>query len=63
MLVAWGCEKADDHNLPVYLEATPQGVAIYKKHDFTEVDRFRLNIDKWKKVDVFHECMIRAARS
>jgi hypothetical protein len=39
-LIKWGCDLADEKNLPTYLEATPAGYPVYKKQGFADIDTF-----------------------
>lgn len=62
MLVAWGCERADDNHLPTYVEATPIAQGVYTRHGFVKVDQLRMSLDKWKQGDFCNACMIRPAK-
>lgn len=44
MLVTWGIERADDLQIPCYLEATPAARNVYLRLGFTEVDQLKLEI-------------------
>lgn len=37
-LLAWGLAEADRRHVAMCLEATPDGLALYKKHGFKEVE-------------------------
>lgn len=39
-MIKWGCDLADEKNLPTYLEATPAGYPVYKKQGFADIDTF-----------------------
>ena len=38
-LLAWGMERADEEDRPIYLSASAQGLGAYKKSGFVEVGR------------------------
>jgi hypothetical protein len=42
MLIQWGCEIAQKHNVVAYLEATAAGLPVYKKCGFQEVGQFAI---------------------
>ena len=63
LLVQQGCERADDYNIPAYLEGTADGKGLYMKHGFEEVDQFKLELSPWKEGDFSNVCMIRPAKS
>lgn len=44
MLVKWGTAQADERGLPCYLESSPEGLGLYKKHGFKEVGFFDTDI-------------------
>lgn len=46
-LVAWGCRKADESGLLAYCEASPEGLNLYKRHGFREVDRVTVDLEPW----------------
>ena len=54
MLVAWGCRKADETGLKAYCEATADGLQLYLRHGFKEIDRVTLDLEPWggKKGDL-----------
>jgi hypothetical protein len=58
-----GCERADDYNLPAYLEATADGKDLYMKYGFEEVEKFILELAPWREGDFFNVCMVRPAKS
>ncbi|KAI9818146.1 MAG: hypothetical protein M1827_000771 [Pycnora praestabilis] len=47
MLIKWGTDKADEAGLPSYLEASPAGLGLYKKHGFEQVDEIITDLEKW----------------
>lgn len=47
MLIKWGCDIAQNHGIPAYLEASPAGLSVYKKSGFQEVDRFVFDLEKY----------------
>ena len=63
LLVQRGVEKADDFNIPAYLEATTDGKGVYMKHGFEEVEKFKLELAPWKEGEFFNVCMIRQPKS
>lgn len=58
-----GCERADDYNMPSYLESTADAKGVYSKQGFEEVDQFKLELAPWKEGDFVNVCMIRPAKS
>lgn len=61
MLIKWGLERADDLNLPTYVEGTPMAKQLYIKHDFEVVDELPIEVPG---VDVISDfCMIRPAQT
>lgn len=56
MLINWGCEIAQQHGVPAFLEASPAGLPVYKKAGFQEVGRFVFDIENYggegKRVNV-----------
>jgi hypothetical protein len=47
MLIQWGCEIAQKHNVVAYLEANDIGLPVYTRSGFQEVDRFVLDLEKF----------------
>ncbi|KAF7503835.1 hypothetical protein GJ744_003225 [Endocarpon pusillum] len=47
MLIQWGCDIAQKHGVPSFLEATPAGLSVYQRCGFEEVDRFVFNLEKY----------------
>ncbi|MCJ1359336.1 MAG: hypothetical protein MMC33_009337 [Icmadophila ericetorum] len=47
MLVEWGVKKADECGLMAYTEASPQGLGLYLKYGFEEVDRHTVDLEPW----------------
>jgi hypothetical protein len=47
MLIKWGCEIAQKHGVPAFLEATPAGLAVYQACGFREVDKFVFDLEKY----------------
>ncbi len=47
MLIHWGCDIAQKHGVPSFLEATPAGLPVYQKAGFEEVDRFEFDLGKY----------------
>jgi len=44
MLVKWGTDQADKRGLPCFLESSPEGLGLYRKHGFKEVGFFDTDI-------------------
>lgn len=44
MLIRWGLERSDREGTETYLEASPQGVPVYKRFGFEEVERFVVDL-------------------
>jgi GNAT superfamily N-acetyltransferase len=63
LLLKWGIERADDFDLPAYVEATKAAYRVYTKHGFEEVDNLNIEISQWGGEDFFNYCMIRPAKS
>lgn len=61
MLVKWGIERADDLQLPCYLESTPAARGVYAKLGFVEVDQLKLEAPT--EGDHYHFCMIRPTQT
>ncbi|KAH7087866.1 acyl-CoA N-acyltransferase [Paraphoma chrysanthemicola] len=47
LLLDWGTKKADELGLPIYLESSQQGVALYKRHGFEEIEVFDFDLEKY----------------
>lgn len=47
LLVAFGVHEADKLGLPAYTEASPEGLGLYLKHGFKEVDRVTVDLEQW----------------
>ncbi len=47
MLIQWGCDIAQKHGVPSFLEASPAGLSVYQKSGFEEVDRFVFDLEKY----------------
>ena len=47
LLVAFGVHEADKLGLAAYTEATPEGLGLYLKHGFKEVDRVTVDLEQW----------------
>ncbi|KAJ5627406.1 hypothetical protein N7528_004833 [Penicillium herquei] len=43
-LIEWGIEKADALQARIYLEATPEGVALYKRYGWKPIEDFKLDM-------------------
>jgi GNAT superfamily N-acetyltransferase len=47
MLVEWVVKKADELGLLAYTEASQQGLGLYLRHGFEEVDRVTVALEPW----------------
>jgi hypothetical protein len=45
-LVRWGVDLADKEGLPTFLEASPMGYPVYRKHGYEDIDVAELEIAK-----------------
>ncbi|KAL6713801.1 hypothetical protein ACLMJK_008293 [Lecanora helva] len=43
-LVSWGCQLADTHHLPIYVESTAAGLPVYQKHGFQKVSTLTVDL-------------------
>jgi GNAT superfamily N-acetyltransferase len=43
-LLQWGMQKADDLELPIYLESSPSAHGFYKKFGFEDVEILELDL-------------------
>lgn len=60
----WGLAKADELGLPVWLEGSPAGVALYKKHGFEVMDTLPWDARDYGYHDpLTHLCMLRQPRT
>ena len=48
LLLKWGMERAKAVGIPCYLQASPEGSSLYKKHGFVEIDRVIIDLRLWK---------------
>ena len=63
MSLNWGTKKADEMGLPVYLEGSPKGVALYKKWGFEVVDELPWDArNHGYHESLKHVCMLRPAK-
>jgi GNAT superfamily N-acetyltransferase len=46
-LLRWGKEYATELGLPVYVEATPDGVPVYRKFGYETVETFSMDLTKY----------------
>lgn len=61
-LVRWGTDVADQHGLPCYLEASPEGYHLYRNFDFEDVENLDMDLTKWGGSGTHRfVCMIRPA--
>ena len=47
MLIKWGCDIAQEHGVPAFLEATTAGLPVYQKSGFREVGKFEFDLEKY----------------
>lgn len=60
MALQWGLEKADELGLPIWLEGSPQGVGLYKKHGFKVLDTLPWDARDYGHHEALtHLCMMR----
>jgi len=59
MLIGWGTKVADEQQIPSYLEATPAGAGLYRKHGFEQVAKLDIDLRPFKEYDRFNLCMVR----
>lgn len=46
-LIDWGKKKADELDLPIYLESSTKGHGFYKKHGFKDVEVMEIDFSTW----------------
>lgn len=46
-LIRWGQDYATKVGLPIHVEATPDGVPVYKKHGYETLDTFSIDLTKY----------------
>ncbi|KAH7122665.1 acyl-CoA N-acyltransferase [Dendryphion nanum] len=46
-LMRWGLERADSHNLPTFLESSPDAHTFYKKHGFVDEEVFTFDMSPY----------------
>ena len=63
MLVEWGVDRADNMKLPAYVESTPEGLRLYEKCGFHQVEVLPLDLNPVSKKPCHHFCMVRSAES
>jgi hypothetical protein len=56
------CQTADELQLPSYLESSPAGYSLYKKHGFVEVETAKVDLRPWGGMsDYIMKNMVRPA--
>ena len=61
-LISIGLALADAHHLPTYVEATPEGLGLYLKHGFEQVDTMTIDLTPWgTPVTQEHTVLVRPA--
>ena len=60
-LLKWGLQRADELNLPMYLESSATGQSLYKKHGFKDVAIVDLDLTPFGGEGLVHSapCMLR----
>ena len=63
LLIREGLTIADQHNANTYVEASPEGLQLYQRHGWKEVDEIRVDLKPygWNEISV-DKCMIRKHR-
>ncbi|KAF2257768.1 acyl-CoA N-acyltransferase [Lojkania enalia] len=53
LLTAWGCDRADEKGIEVYLEASPMGKPLYERFGFQEVGKVNVELGQfgWKDLE------------
>ena len=54
----WVIDQGRALNLPVYLHASPDGLPLYQKYGFKEVDKMEVDVSSVSTVRRFNICMI-----
>lgn len=64
MLLQWGLQKADEKGVEAYLESSPEGLSLYRRFGFREVDHLDTWIEnEWVNGEWYREVfMLRAAK-
>lgn len=64
MLIKWGLQRADELNLPVYLESSPVAHDFYEKHGFKDVNKIEVDLTPFGGPGLVHSapCMLRDAK-
>ncbi|KAI4163547.1 MAG: hypothetical protein LQ342_002819 [Letrouitia transgressa] len=63
-LVKWGTDIADEAGLPIYLEATPSGLKLYRSMGFVDIESFDIDMAAWGGQGIHrHICMVRPAKA
>ncbi|CAI6333311.1 unnamed protein product [Periconia digitata] len=62
-LLKWGLQRADELGLPTYLESSPIGQPLYKKHGFKDVGSVDVDLTPFGGEGLTHSapCMLREA--
>ncbi|KAF2735398.1 acyl-CoA N-acyltransferase [Polyplosphaeria fusca] len=53
LLIAWGCERADQKGVEAYLEASPMGQPLYARYGFEPAREMRLDMRQYGGDEVF----------
>ncbi|KAI9875480.1 MAG: hypothetical protein M1830_008422 [Pleopsidium flavum] len=46
-LLQWGISQANTLHIPAYLEASPSGFPLYKKHGFVQLNSLNIDLSPW----------------
>ncbi|KAL9613546.1 MAG: hypothetical protein Q9167_001931 [Letrouitia subvulpina] len=61
-LVKWGIDVADEAGLPIYLEAAPPGLKLYRSMGFVDVENYDTDMAAWGGQGIHrHVFMVRPA--
>ncbi|PVI02750.1 acyl-CoA N-acyltransferase [Periconia macrospinosa] len=62
-LLKWGLQRADELNLPVYLESSPTAYPLYRKHGFKDVGSVDVDLAPYGGEGLTHSapCMVKDA--
>ena len=55
MLVEWGTKKADELSVPAYLESSPTGHRLYKRHGFRDLHVLKFDLSQFGGTGVYEE--------
>lgn len=58
MLIQHGLRAADEANAKTFIEATPMGLPLYKRHGWEEVDETEIDMRKYGGEEVEREVLL-----